>query len=372
MEHFGTLLSMMKASPRVFLCSCISISLILCCSSPALSQTETSDPASAALLADIEYRKRELQRDENNSEARTQLAIALERKKDFAAAVEVLASHKDKVGRTGLVVLARNYFRLGRFNDEVTTYELANARFPKDPQLQSWLATAQSHAGRVEKSVEAFYKIKESFPKFIPGYEGLLEQLVKMDSRQEARDLLADMFKKFAAKPAWVSEQCRLFTLDSFYKPAIEWCSRAMRVDRGNPMNAVNLARTYRESGSPEKAKKVLVDAAMKIRRSEPIQTALGDYFIEKKNYIDALRWYLAAVKTDPKSFNAQMGAAMSAFELQRMEVSLKAYTAACKLDRSKTIRELQTALGKIRQRGDTKWQTQFEDAIASSCQPNL
>lgn len=332
----------------------------------ALSQTETS----SALTADINFRQRELESDPKNIETRLQLAVAFERKKDFHGVVETLEGHKDKLGRSSLILLARAMGKVNRPNDEVVTLELANARFPKDAQLQTLLATAISRSGRKDAAIEMFYKAKETNPKYIPAYDGLLAELVKGESRQEARDLISDMGKRFGMKPRWQSELCHLYTLDAFHEKAVETCRQAMKVDSGNPMNTVYLATTYREQNEPEKAKKVLIQTAMRIKRSEPVQTALGDYFLEKKNFVDAFRWYKAAVKNDPKSFTAQLGLAQAALELQKMEDSVAAFTAACKLKRT-AIREFQSGLIKIRNRGDAKWQAKFEDAISNSCQVN-
>lgn len=350
----------------------IGASLIVLLLSPAVLSQSGTPAATSALTADINYRKRELEINPSSAEARAQLAIAYERSGDYTQMVETLSSHKDKIGRTGLVLLSRGYRKLARFNDEVAALELAIARYPKDPQLQTWLAGAQSRAGRKEKAIEGYYKVKEAFPKYIPGYEGLLEELVKADSRAEARDLISDMIKRFGERGPWLSQLCALFTVDAFYDRSIETCNKALKKDRGNPMNPVHLATTFRETGEPDKAKKVLISAAMKIKRSEPIQTALGDYFVEKKNFVDAFRWYSAAIKADPKSYRAQLGFAQSAFELQKMEESIRGFTAICKMDRAKAVREFQTALGKLRQRSDFRWQGRFEDAISSNCQPNL
>lgn len=346
----------------------LSIFLILTLfSSVGLSQSESS-ARSSALNADINYRRRELENDPKNAEARAQLAVALERKKDYSGMVEILEGHKDKVGRTGLVLLSRAYSRLGRSADEIAVLELAKARFPKDIHLQTLLAASLGRAGRKDASIEAFYKAKEANPKYIPAYEGLLVELVKSESRQEARDLLEDMMKKFGKKGRWVSELCSLYAADAFLEKAVETCAQGLKKDSSNPMNAVHLAATYREQGEAEKAKKVLVSAATRIKKSEPVQTALGDYFTEKKNFVDAYRWYKAGAKSDPSSYSAQLGLAQAALELQKMDDSLAAFTAACKINRT-AIREFQGALGKIRQRGDFKWQGRFEDAIANSCQ---
>lgn len=336
----------------------------------ALSQTGTSGAANArnaALNADITYRRRELEADPSNAQARAQLATALERKKDYEGMVETLAEHKDKVGRSGLLLLARAYMRLQRSNEEIAVLELANARYPKDAALQTQLAAALSRAGKRDASIEAYYKAREMNAKYIPAYEGLLGELVRAESRQEARDLLSDMMKRFGQKGKWLSELCSLYAADAFHEKAVETCKNALKKDPGNPMPPVHLAATYREQEKPEEAKKVLVAAATKIRRSEPVQTALGEYFLEKKNFVDAYRWFKAGAKSDPKSYTAQLGLAQAALELQKMEDSVKAFTAACNIDR-KAIREFQSALGKIRQRGDFKWQGRFEDAIANSC----
>ncbi len=330
----------------------------------AVSQTGTS----SALSADVNYRRRELEENPKSAEARAQLAVALERKKDFQGMVETLEGHKDKLGKAGLVLLARAQGRLGRLNDDVATLELAVARYPKDVQLQTLLGSALARASRKDESIAMLYKAKEMNPKYIPAYDALLAELVKGDSRQEARDLISDMVKRFRMKPRWASQLCHLYSLDAFHQKTVETCLRALRIDAANPMNAVYLATSYREQGEPEKAKNILIKTANRIRRAEPVQTALGDYFSEKKNFIDAYRWYKAGAKQDPTSFAAQLGLAQAALELQKMEDSVAAFSAACKIKRS-AIREFQSGLIKIRNRGDAKWQGRFEDAIANSCQ---
>ncbi|MDX9731153.1 MAG: hypothetical protein RBT63_05225 [Bdellovibrionales bacterium] len=335
--------------------------------SKALSQNKTS----SALEADVNYRRRELESDPSNAEARAQLAVALERKKDYHGMLEVLEGHKAKIGRSGLVLLSRAYSQLERYVEEVTALELANARFPKDAQLQTFLAQAMVRAGRKDAAIESLYKTKETHPKYLPAYETLLAELVKGESRQEARDLLSDMMKRFGKKGRWNSELCSLYAADAFHEKAVETCELALKTDKRNPMNAVHLAATYREQGEAEKARKVLVQSAKRIRNSEPIQTALGDYFTERKNFVDAFRWYAAGVKSDSKSYRAQLGLAQAALELQKMEESVKAFTAACVINR-KAIREFQSALGRIRQRQDFTWQSRFEEAISEHCQRSL
>lgn len=330
----------------------------------ALSQSGTA----SALSADINYRRRELENNPKSAEARAQLAVALERSKDYQGMVTTLEGFKDKLGKAGLVLLARAQGKLGRMNDDVATLELANARYPKDAQLQTLLGSAHARAGHKDIAIETLYKAKEMNPKYIPAYDALLAELVKGESRQEARDLISDMVKKFRMKPRWASELCHLYSLDAFHQKTVETCLQALRIDSGNPMNAVYLATSYREQGLPDKAKNILIATAKRIRRSEPVQTALGDYFAEKKNFVDAYRWYKAGVKQDPTSFAAQLGLAQAALELQKMEDSVAAFTAACKLKRG-AIREFQSGLIKIRNRGDAKWQGRFEDAIANSCQ---
>lgn len=347
MRRFGTSSSRMKhwLGIRVVFLVIFVVVGVSAPSSPALSQTETLSPTE-----------------------RTQQAEALEKKKDYQGMVSMLEGHKDKIGRSGLILLARAFGKLNRTTDAITTLELANARYAKDAALQTLLGLALAAADRKDPSIEMLYKAKETDPKYVPAYDGLLAQLVKADSRQEARDLISDMSKRFGMKPRWASELCHLYVLDAFHEKAVEMCQRAMQLDPKNPKNSINLAKTYREQNEPDKAKNVLIKAAIRIHKSEPIQTALGDYFIEKKNYVDALKWYQAAAKNNPASFEAQLGLAQAALELQKMEISLAAFTAACKLKRS-AIREFQSGLIKVRNRGDAIWQSRFENAISNTCQ---
>lgn len=300
--------------------------------------------------------------------ARTQMALKLERKRDYEGMIQVLEPHKAQIGKSGLVLLSRALAKTKRPVDAIAALELANARFPKDAQLQTLLAAALASADRKEESIAMYYTAKTTNVKYVPAYDGLLLELMKGESRQEARDLLSDMMKRFGRKGRWVSQLCQLYALDAFHEKAVETCLEAIRRDPTNPMSTVHLATTYREQNLPAKAEKALIKTASKIRRSEPVQTALGDHFTEKKNYVDAFRWYTAAVKNDPKSFAAQLGLAQAALELQKMEESVNAFTAACKIKRT-AIREFQAGLIKIRNRGDIRWQSRFEEAIAESCQ---
>lgn len=370
MRRFGTSVARMKhlwTSRSLLLVSCYLLGAI---AQPevGLSQSETQPAAPSAIAADVNFRTRELEVDPKNAQARVELAIALERKKDYHAVVSTLSGFKDKIGRSGLILLSRSYGKLAMPNEEIATLELANARTPKDAQLQTLLGQAMARAGKKDAGIEMLYKAKVTNPKYIPAYDALLAELVKGESRQEARDLISDMVKKFKMQPRWASELCHLYVLDAFHAKAVETCNKALKIDPANPMNAVYLATSYREQSEPEKAKNILARTAARIKRSEPVQTALGDYFVEKKNFVDGYKWYKAAVKNDPKSYNAQLGLAQASLELQKMEDSIAAFTAACVLKRE-AIREFQSGLIKIRNRGDAKWQNRFEEAIANNCQ---
>ncbi len=366
MRHFGTYTSRMKHLSYLgtILLAFGFLAGITSWPEVGLSQIETNN----SLNADVAFRTRELEADPKNTEARVELAIALERKKDYQGVITTLASSKDKVGRAGLILLSRAYGHSRQSNEEITTLELANARIPKDAQLQMLLGQAIARAGRKDAAIEMLYKAKATNPKYIPAYDALVAELIKGESRQEARDLLSDMVKKFRMKPRWATEICNLYVLDAFHAKAIESCKLAMRVDKTNPMNAVYLANSYREQAEPEKAKQVLIKTAAKIKRSEPVQTALGDYYKESGNFVDAYKWYKAGVKNDPKSYAAQIGLAQASMELQKMEDSIAAFTAACILKRE-AIREFQSGLIKIRSRGDAGWQRKFEEAITNNCQ---
>ena len=369
MRRFGTSTFRMKHFPLAvaLLLTAFCLGEFVAWPQVGLSQTETAG-ASGALNADVKFRARELEVDPKNAQARVELAIALERKKDYEGVVTALSSYKDKIGRSGLILLARAHGKMGMLNEDVTTLELANARSPNDAQLQTLLGQAISRAGRKDASIQMLYKAKETNPKFVPAYDALLAELVKGESRQEARDLISDMVKKFKMQPRWATELCHLYVLDAFHAKAVETCGRAMKLDPGNPMNAVYLANSYREQEQPDKAKGILLRTATRLRKSEPVQTALGDYFFEKKNFVDAYKWYKTGAQNDPKSYAAQLGLAQAALELQKMEDSMAAFIAACSLKRG-AIREFQSGLIKIRNRGDSKWQNRFEEAIANSCQ---
>jgi cytochrome c-type biogenesis protein CcmH/NrfG len=114
---------------------------------------------------------------------------------------------------------------------------------------------------------------------------------------------------------------------------------------------------------SHDRAQKVLTSAARRFPGSEPVQWALGEFSMNRKDYVTAHDHFRRAVRADAKAVRSWIGLGSAAFRLQKNQESLDAFVKACKLN-NRDLKSFRTALGELRGRKDTQWQGKFENGI--------
>lgn len=259
--------------------------------------------------------------------------IAFENK-DFKKVVELLGPHSGEINIVSLQYLADSHHELKEYPDEVRVLRQLVSKKDKSPVTHYKLAEALRLNRDLEEAVTNYRRVVDLMPNFLPAYRGLVTIFIEKNNHYESRILLTDMIKKFGNKPEFLTPLCRLYSGDGFHAEGIKTCQTAVEINPKDPENHLNLAQIYKDKNQEAMYQSIIIRAAQKFKSSESLQFAAGTYFQEKKNFVEAARYFNVAVKADPKSIRSHLGRADTLFELGQLDPSLESYYQTCILDR--------------------------------------
>lgn len=300
--------------------------------------------------------------------SRIQLAEIYQERKSYDKMVETLRPASDTIGRRGLLLLASAYEGKKDHLNQIRVLENLLMQNDKDYYVHFKLGSAYAATKRHEDAALSFKTAKLHNTRFLPAYQALLKSFGEIDDKESSRTLLNDMIKTFGEKPQFYNELCRLYYADSFLDKAREICQQAIEKDPRFPDNHVHLGLTLKDLTNTQQAEKILYKAASQFSNSEFAHWAAGQFAVDVQNFAAAFKYFTQATKIDPKSVRSQLGLGKSALEFQKLNESLNAYIAACKLHPG-SIREFRVAAGTIRKNRDLVWAQKF-DAGMGRC-PN-
>ncbi len=300
-------------------------------------------------------------------DAKIEQAQRLYDAKKYKEAIDLLKPYNDRLPRAGLLLMARSYSATNDSLSEIRMLELCLAKNPKDYVVKTVFGQTLIRIKRVEDGIVAFQEARQLNPRYRPAYDALIKELENKGERYEARNVVNDMIKTFGPQGAFLTTLCRLYALDSYHEKSVEICDQAIKKDASVPENHMYLGLAMKEREDLEGANRVLSLAIKRFPKSEPVQFAMGDLHMAKKDFVRAYKFFKSAAQGDQKSVRAWLGYGNAAIEIQKNDEALKAYLAACKLDRQQT-KDFRLALGKIRVRKDGDWQSRFESGI-NQCQ---
>jgi tetratricopeptide (TPR) repeat protein len=290
-----------------------------------------------------------------------------EKEKDFASVVSTLKPKIDQLPRKGLLQLARASVEIKDSLTEIHALELTTAKNPKDYVAECLLGDAYMRVKRYDDAANAYGASRDQNPRYRPAFEGALSILEATQETAEARILVQDIIKVFGADAKNTASLCQMFSGDGFIPERSEAaCRTAIAKDPKNPENFVYLTQALQLTDQKDNADKTVADAAKRFPASEVVQTLAGDMKIADKSYAESYRYFLQASKANPNSAKAQLGLAKSAFELQKYDESIDAFTKSCKLDRRLSL-DFRQAATTLKKNKDDKW-LKFQDAADERC----
>lgn len=284
----------------------------------------------------------------SNLTARQRLATLRAARQDHQGVVALLSPYTSEVDVPALLLLAQAYHKLEQYAQEVQTLQQVLLKAPNSSNAHLNLGLAHMANKQNEKGIVALRKAIELEPKNKRAYEALLETFRGSKNNYESRMIVKDMIQRFGKKASYLSEMCRLNSEDGYIDEAIKACKKAIAKDPKNPANHTYLALTYQNKRELKMAESILIRASRRFKKSELVQFTTGDFFLDKKAYSTAARFFDRAVKADGKSVRSQLGRAEAHFAIEGFDQSLESYLQACRLDKRQTRPKFLAAMAKL------------------------
>ncbi len=312
--------------------------------------------ASANLEADLKQHPDHLS-------TRVQLATYHLKQGQFTQVIELLNAYTDQLNAESFQMLGFAYSNKKDYINELRVLNLLVKRDEENYKSRILLGQAYLKAageyGEGEKqkemhtsAVNQLRKAVQLAPQFKPGYDLLLNTLLKLHESNEARELLAEGIKKFGPRAELYRELCRLDSGDGFLDQAVEHCREGIKLAPEYPDNYVFLVQSLNDQKEDKQAESAIKSAAKHFPNSEFVQWAAGKLFFERKNFPVAARYFQAAVKALPSSGRAEFGLARSMFESGDEQNSLAHFIKACESDAT-SIDTFLTAGGRLKLKGN-------------------
>jgi tetratricopeptide (TPR) repeat protein len=295
----------------------------------------------------------------DDTELRQKLAQIYFNNRNFAGVIETLNPYTERINIESHLLLAGAYSEIKKFDEEVRVLKMVTEKDPKNYQVHYIVGSAYSKLSDAtedpfkkkeiqNQSIQALREAINLNRKYQPPYDLLLNTFISNKANYEARTLLIDMIKLFGNRPPYLNDLCRLLSIDGYLQQAIEDCKKAIVASKNFPDNYIYLAQAYFDRDDEKQSEKILIVAAKRFPKSEPVQWTAGEFYNKKKNFPVANRYFKAAVTADPKSVRANVSHANTLLETGRHDEALPFYVTACKIDPN-TKTDLATAAAKLR-----------------------
>lgn len=288
------------------------------------------------------------------------------KKGDYDKTSDLLWKNIDKLDRKGLILLAVTHEKK---KDPASMLKVANMLTSKDPKDYEGfylLGTAQLMRNKNSEALDALKSALEINPKYQPAYEKLIQMYEKKNNYYELRILYQDMITNLGDRAEFETKLCEINTKDGQEDQALKACNEAIHKDPKIADNYVNIGIVQKQVGDTEEAEKSLKAAADTHSKSEFAQFSYASLIDEKKDSLQANKYYLVGTQADPNSSRCWIGFARTAFDLRKYEVALEAYIKACKLDQKNAV-AFRKATTTLRNTREADWIKKYE-AASESC----
>lgn len=287
-------------------------------------------------------------------------------------AVDLLESLEDSSPRS-LLILAQAYENQGDYENQIRILRKLINKNKKNGTY--WLELAKGlrklyfKTGLFKHREEAMNIINEALTMdkkyHEKAYLEMLELLkYKEDSEETAYTvlkLLQTLIREYGIKRIYIKDICKYFYMNKFYGQSLSGCKKAIKYDPKEPSNYVYYALSWKEREDQEKHLKKF---AKKFPKSILIQTKTGHFFIEQKDYDNALPYFKKAVNISSDSAKAQLGLAQSLFYTGKEKRSYKHFLKACLLDKQNMLWFFKQAKSILNQKSKFKLGNTFQRGI--------
>lgn len=318
--------------------------LAVCQSSLALTKQNTPAPKNISQLEEL------IAKNPNDLKSREVLGSMYFENKKFDKVISTLAPYANEIASDALINLAHAYGEQKDSLNEIRVLQIYAEKDGKRFRPHYYLGLAYKKNNKPDEAAKELRLSIQYAPGHRPSYNALLDIFTETKQNYESRVLLNDMVRNFGPKKEFTNLSCKLYAADGFLVEALETCKKAVNQDKAHADNHIYLAQTYYNQDNREAAERIFKAAGRSFKKSEFAQYAVGEFYLQEKNYPTAVRYLEAAVNINPNVFRSQYTLAVALFEAKDYTRALTHFDKSCRLDKSnETMTTLKNSAGRLR-----------------------
>lgn len=291
--------------------------------------------------------------------------------KEYDRAIGLISPHLDVANREAFLILAAAYTSATNHTMAEKTLNTALAKFKGDREIQTEVSRTLLALNREIEAKATLKNVIDLHPKYEPAYLLMAEIYEKKKNRYELRLLYQDLVKHVGEKASYMTKLCELATREGHYDVAFRFCERGLALNPKEPLNYINVATAYKETGQSKKADQFFKKAADSFSKSEPAQIAYASFLDENKDYVHSYPYWKRATVASKDSIRGWTGTAFAAIEVQKFAEALPAFERLCELDKN-AERQLRRAASSLKTMGQNTWYEKMTELISKCDEKNL
>lgn len=283
--------------------------------------------------------------------------------KDYDKVVELISPNLDVANREAILTLVKAYRGQENLAMAQKTLAVGRSKYPQDPEFPTEIGRVYLFLNKDREAKSILKEVIDAHPKYEPAYLVMGDMYEKRKNRYELRLLYQDLVQNVSQKSEYLTKLCDLATQEGLYDLAFKYCNDGMKKNPREPLNYVNLASAYKETGNTIEANNNYKKAADSFSKSEVAQVAYAQFLEDQKKTIDAYKYYKRATEADEKSLRAWLGYGFSALEIQKFQDSITAFEKVCENDRN-GVKQARKAASTMKSLKQPQWMKKYEDLI--------
>lgn len=177
------------------------------------------------------------------------------------------------------------YSKKGKFRKAIGAFERAVNLDPFHTEAAIALSSLYNDVGKYKEGAQVFHKAKKRLERLAPGHDPRINE--GLAGRHYELAMLYMKYERF--------------------REAFDEFSRALRLEPGNILAAVQMAKCLARTGEKEQAVTLLQTTSESHPRSVELKIQLGILYHSQSLLIDAQREWQEALSIDPENKSAQM-----------------------------------------------------------------
>lgn len=287
--------------------------------------------------------------------------------KKYSELIERYSVKTKELSRNQLYLLAKSYYRLKRYNQSFSTFELLLQKDAKDvAALREW-AKLLAEQKRWKEALAKLNQAIEINPYYEAAYVSLGEVILmhKPKNYLELRLLYQDMLSRFGEKEEYLYKLCYLSVQEGQHDEAKKWCEKTLKKNPSHSLAKVQLGQILADQKEWEKADHYFSKIASEVSSSQEALLLISDYWEKRGQKAKALEILLSGDVTSFDQPNYFTKLAQVACGLGQFAECYQAFERLCALQGRGALSKLRPLEASVRESRNKEWIGKFQSLKA-------